>query len=68
MSNGFRKKREIAELLATNRREIASGRVRVLFLDECHLLWGDISGYGWSRRNKWVDVEIKSTKRPAEER
>lgn len=36
--------------------------MRVLFLDECHLLWGDLSGYGWSRRNKRVDVEVKSTK------
>lgn len=34
----------------------------MLFLDECHLLWGDISGYGWSRRKARVDVEIKSTK------
>ena len=33
-----------------------------MFLDECHLLWGDISGYGWSRRNQRVDVEVKSTK------
>lgn len=36
--------------------------MRVLFLDECHLLWGDISGYGWSRRKERVDLEIKSTK------
>lgn len=33
-----------------------------MFLDECHLLWGDISGYGWSRRNQRVDVEVKSTR------
>lgn len=33
-----------------------------MFLDECHLVWGDISGYGWSRRNQRVDVEVKSTK------
>ena len=33
-----------------------------MFLDECHLLWGDISGYGWSRRNERVDVEVKSTR------
>ena len=33
-----------------------------MFLDECHLLWGDICGYGWSRRNQRVDREIKSTK------
>ena len=33
-----------------------------MFVDECHLLWGDISGYGWSRRNQRVDVAVKSTK------
>lgn len=50
------------ELLVKWRAEIASGQVRVMFLDECHLLWGDICGYGWSRRNQRVDVEVKSTK------
>lgn len=33
-----------------------------MFLDECHLVWGDISGYGWSRRNQRVDVMVKSTR------
>jgi transposase len=33
-----------------------------MFLDECHLLWGDICGYGWTRRNQGVEVEVKSTK------
>lgn len=36
--------------------------MRVLFLDECHLLWGDVSGYEWSRRKQRVDVAVKSTK------
>ncbi len=33
-----------------------------MFLDECHSLWRDVSGYGWSRRNERVDVEVKSTR------
>lgn len=33
-----------------------------MFLDECHLLWGDLCGYGWSRRNQRVELEVKSTK------
>ncbi|WP_250126621.1 transposase [Chroococcidiopsis sp. CCMEE 29] len=33
-----------------------------MFLDECHLLWGDICGYGWTRRNQRVEVEVSSTK------
>lgn len=49
-------------LLLKWRSEIASGQVRVMFLDECHLLWGDVSGYGWSRRNHRVDVAVKSTR------
>ena len=32
----------------------------MLFLDKCHLVWGDISGYGWSRRNQCVDVPVQS--------
>lgn len=49
------------DLLLKWRGEIASGQVRVMFLDECHLLWGNISGYGWSRRSQRVDVKVKST-------
>ncbi len=48
------------ELMVRWQAEIASGKVRVLFLDECHLVWGDLSGYGWSRRNQRVDVEVQS--------
>lgn len=50
MRRKWRKKNEIIELLVKWRLEIARGQVRVMFLDECHLLWGDVSGYGWSRR------------------
>jgi transposase len=50
------------ELMLKWRAEIASGQVRVLFLDECHLVWGDVSGYGWSRRNQRAEVEVKSTR------
>lgn len=49
-------------MLVQWRAEIARGQVRVMFLDECHLLWGDICSYASSRRNQRVDVEVKSTK------
>lgn len=42
--------------------EIATGEVRVLFLDECHLVWGDISGYVWGSRKERVEVPVKSEK------
>lgn len=44
------------------RTEIANGSVRVLFLDECHLLWGDICGYTWGKRNQRVELPIASPK------
>jgi transposase len=46
--------------LVLHQADIASGKLKVLFLDECHLVWGDISGYGWSRRNQRIDVPVKS--------
>jgi hypothetical protein len=46
--------------LVLHQADIASGKLKVLFLGECHLVWGDISGYGWSRRNHRVDVPVKS--------
>ena len=55
-------KNEIIKLLVKWRSEIVCGQVRVMFLDECHLLWGDVSGYEWSRRNQRVDVEVKSAR------
>jgi putative transposase len=39
------KKKEIETLLSNNRREIEAGKLRVLLIDECHLMWGDVTGY-----------------------
>jgi len=50
------------DLLAKWRHEIATGEVRVLFLDECHLVWGDICGYIWGSRKERVEVPVKSEK------
>ncbi|MBF2048720.1 MAG: transposase [Elainella sp. C42_A2020_010] len=49
-------------LLRQWRTEIANSSVRVLFLDECHLLWGDSCGYTWGKRNQRVKVPIASPK------
>jgi transposase len=48
------------DLLLKWRNEIAQGAVRLLFLDECHLVWGDICGYVWGTRNTPVEVPITS--------
>jgi transposase len=34
----------------------------VLFLDECHLLWGDVCGYVWGQTNKRIEIPIKNIK------
>jgi transposase len=48
------------ELLVKWRSEIACGQVRVLLLDECHLLWGDICGYVWGKTDQRIEVPIAS--------
>ncbi len=37
---------------------LLQGKVRVLMLDECHLLWGDICGYVWGKTNERIEVDI----------
>ena len=44
--------------MAENREEIEAGKLRVLFLDECHLLSGDLQGYVWGRTNERVEVPL----------
>jgi len=44
--------------LGRNRESIESGDCRVLFVDECHLLSGDIQGYVWGRRGEGVEVPL----------
>ena len=30
----------------------------MLFLDECHLLWGDVTGYIWGKTNQRIEVPV----------
>jgi transposase len=46
------------EYLESQRSDIESGKVVVLFEDECHLLWGDVCGYVWGKTNERVDVAV----------
>ena len=43
----LKKNKEIDQFLETNRKKIESEELLVFFLDECHLVWGDICGYVW---------------------
>lgn len=38
--------------------DIAAGTVVVLYLDECHLVWGDACGYAWGPRGQRIEVPI----------
>jgi hypothetical protein len=52
------KKKEIETLLAKHREEIETGLLRVLLLDECHLMWGDLSGYVWGKTDQEIAVPV----------
>lgn len=44
--------------MEAHKREVVSGELVVFFLDECHLLWGDICGYVWGRTDQRIEVPI----------
>ncbi|MEH2075880.1 MAG: IS630 family transposase [Nostoc sp.] len=52
------KKKEIETLLARHREEIEAGKLRVLLLDECHLMWGDLNGYVWGKTDQEIAVRV----------
>ena len=33
-----------------------------MFVDECHLIWGDICGYVWGKTDQRIEVPIKNEK------
>jgi len=37
---------------------IVSGQLVVFFVDECHLLWGDLCGYVWGKTDERIEVPI----------
>lgn len=56
------KKQEIIDYVTRYRDEIACGERILLFLDECHLLWGDICGYIWGKRSERVEIPVGNTR------
>jgi transposase len=57
-----KKREEIQNFLAKNQAEIESGRLIVFFVDECHLLWGDVCGYVWGRIDIRIEIPLKNQK------
>jgi len=56
------KKKEIKQFLEEHREEIESEKLIVLFVDECHLIWGDICGYVWGKTKSRIEIPIKNEK------
>lgn len=48
--------------MAQHQAEIDNGELIVLFEDECHLLWGDVCGRAWGKRNQAIAVPIPNAK------
>lgn len=44
--------------MEAHREEIESGRLKVFFQDECHLLWGDVCGYVWGQTKERITVPM----------
>lgn len=56
------KKTEIQAWLEAHRVEIESGKLKVFFQDECHLLWGDICGYVWGQTSQRIKIPVTNEK------
>jgi len=51
-----KKHEEICKNLEDHREAIESGTLVVYLIDECHLLWGDVCGYLWGKRNERIEI------------
>ena len=49
---------EICDLLEENREDIETGKLVVYLIDECHLLWGDVCGYGWGLTKERLEIPM----------
>jgi transposase len=52
------RREELKKKLAAHREEIERGELVVLVEDECHLVWGDVCGMGWGKRNTPIAVPM----------
>lgn len=41
---------------------IENGKIKVFFQDECHLLWSNVVGYTWLKKNVRTEIEMKNPK------
>ena len=57
------KRNEIKKRLNELESEIENQQVRVFFVDESHLRWGDVLGYVWGKSAERISVPIVNAKR-----
>ena len=53
-----KKHQEICEIFEEHREAIEARKLVVYLIDECHLLWGDVCGYLWGRRNERIEIPL----------
>ena len=56
------KREEIQDFVKKHKEDIETKKIRVFFIDECHLLWGNLIGYLWGDRRERVEVPISNEK------
>lgn len=56
------KKKEIEQFLTKNRVKIESGELLIFFVDECHLIWGDVCGYVWGKTDQRIEIPLRNEK------
>ena len=57
-SNGGRNSKKVEQ----HQPQIESGELVVVVADECHLVAGDASGYGWGRKSERLTVRVTNPK------
>lgn len=45
-------------MIGDNQEAIARGEMIVLFIDQCHLNWGEACGYGWGPSDKRITLPV----------
>lgn len=58
-----KKREEIQAFIQMNQAEIESGQLVLLFLDECHLCWGDVCGYVWGKTDSRIEIPIENQRK-----
>ena len=57
-----KKTEKIKDILFEKKAGIQSGEIIVFFLDECHLLHSDLTGYVWGQSQIRIEVPITNEK------